>query len=72
MNGMRYSLAMNAPTVLQANGQKYRRDAPRVFAKLVRLLGDFDLTEEGSLDASEAKCLLETGDLVSTMPDLRA
>ena len=62
---------MNAPTVLQAIDQVYRRDARRVFATLVRLLGDFDLAEEALHDASEANCLLETGDLVSTMPDLR-
>jgi hypothetical protein len=42
---VRYSRAMSAPTALQAIDQVYRRDARRVFATLVRLLGDFDLAE---------------------------
>lgn len=54
MNGLRYSRAMNAPTVLQAIDQVYRRDARRVFATLVRLLGDFDLAEEALHDAFRA------------------
>ena len=54
MNGLRYSRAMNAPTVLQAIDQAYRRDARRVFATLVRLLGDFDLAEEALHDAFRA------------------
>jgi RNA polymerase sigma-70 factor, ECF subfamily len=54
MNGLRYSRAMSEPTVLQAIDQVYRRDARRVFATLVRLLGDFDLAEEALHDAFRA------------------
>ncbi len=51
---VRYSRAMSAPTALQAIDQVYRRDARRVFAMLVRLLGDFDLAEEALHDAFRA------------------
>jgi RNA polymerase sigma-70 factor, ECF subfamily len=54
MTGLRYSRAMSAPTVLQEIDQVYRRDARRVFATLVRLLGDFDLAEEALHDAFRA------------------
>jgi RNA polymerase sigma-70 factor, ECF subfamily len=45
---------MSAPNVVQAIDQVYRRDARRVFATLVRLLGDFDLAEEALHDAFRA------------------
>ncbi|OYT88806.1 MAG: RNA polymerase subunit sigma-24 [Burkholderiales bacterium PBB3] len=45
---------MSAPSTLQTIDQVYRRDARRVFATLVRLLGDFDLAEEALHDAFRA------------------
>ncbi|MCF8209211.1 MAG: RNA polymerase sigma factor [Rhodoferax sp.] len=45
---------MSAPPALQAIDLVYRRDARRVFATLVRLLGDFDLAEEALHDAFRA------------------
>lgn len=45
---------MSAPPALQAIDLVYRRDARRVFATLVRLLGDFDLAEEALHDAFSA------------------
>lgn len=53
-NCLRYSCEMSAPHALQAIDQVYRRDARRVFATLVRLLGDFDLAEEALHDAFRA------------------
>ena len=41
-------------TIEQAVGELYRRESRRVFATLVRLLGDFDLAEEGMHDAFRA------------------
>lgn len=45
---------MPAPQVLQEIDRVYRRDARRVFATLVRLLGDFDLAEEALHEAFRA------------------
>jgi RNA polymerase sigma-70 factor (ECF subfamily) len=45
---------MSLPSAPQAIEQVYRRDARRVFATLVRLLGDFDLAEEALHDAFRA------------------
>jgi RNA polymerase sigma-70 factor, ECF subfamily len=41
-------------TLEQTVGELYRRESRRVFATLVRLLGDFDLAEEGTHDAFRA------------------
>jgi RNA polymerase sigma-70 factor (ECF subfamily) len=41
-------------TIEQAVGDIYRRESRRVFATLVRLLGDFELAEEGLHDAFRA------------------
>ena len=41
-------------TIEQAVGDLYRRESRRVFATLVRLLGDFELAEEGLHDAFRA------------------
>ena len=41
-------------TIEHAVGELYRRESRRVFATLVRLLGDFDLAEEGMHDAFRA------------------
>lgn len=45
---------MSAHPALLSIDQIYRRDARRVFATLVRLLGDFDLAEEALHDAFRA------------------
>ena len=45
---------MSTGHTLQDIDMVYRRDARRVFASLVRLLGDFDLAEEALHDAFRA------------------
>ena len=51
---LRYTLKMNTLCTQQEIDVVYRRDARRVFATLVRLLGDFDLAEEALHDAFRA------------------
>jgi RNA polymerase sigma-70 factor (ECF subfamily) len=48
-------MAPNTPETIQANiGTVYRAESRRVFATLIRLLGDFDLAEEALHDAFRA------------------
>lgn len=54
LNCLRYSCAMNSDLLRQEIDLVYRRDARRVFATLVRLLGDFDLAEEALHEAFRA------------------
>jgi RNA polymerase sigma-70 factor (ECF subfamily) len=53
-HGLRYSCVMPTADTLQEIDRLYRRDARRVFATLVRLLGDFDLAEEALHEAFRA------------------
>lgn len=51
---LRYSCGMSTDHNLQDIETVYRRDARRVFATLMRLLGDFDLAEEALHEAFRA------------------